>query len=342
LLANKTIKAKLLELRRGKESLLLKEYQSWQRHLHGDPAAELYSATKQQADRFIRKLQKQNGGVLKEKEYPMILRNDVYRAETKLTPYWVKIPIHGLKGGINVPVGVSSPIPDGAKPREAKLMRRNGEWLIYMTIEREVEEKPSKNIIGVDLGIRYPAVTVNSSNPKPGFYGKELRAVQAHYYFLGKKLQKKHAYSAVKQIGSHCRKTTDAALHTVSKRIVEEARNTDAMIVLGNLSGIRNNKGNRTYNRKLNSWPFSRLKQFIKYKAAWQGVRVVEISEAWTSQICHNCGSKGLRVGGRFQCQNCSYEYNADYNGAYNIMKRGIGHALSQGLILAQPMNPIG
>jgi hypothetical protein len=30
-------------------------------------------------------------------------------------------------------------------------------------------------------------------------------------------------------------------------------------------------------------------------------------------------------------------KYNADYNGAYNIMNRGIGQALSQGLLLAQP-----
>jgi hypothetical protein len=32
------------------------------------------------------------------REYPMILRRDVYRADTKLTPYWLKIPM-GLEVG---------------------------------------------------------------------------------------------------------------------------------------------------------------------------------------------------------------------------------------------------
>jgi putative transposase len=342
LIAKKTIKAKVLELRRGKESLLIKEYQNWQRYIHGDRSAELYSATKQQAEKFIRRLQKQNGGTLKDKEYPMILRNDVYRADTKLTQYWIKIPIHGVRGGINVPVGVSSPIPDGAETKEAKLIRRDGDWFIYMTIEKEVEESPPKNIIGVDLGIRHLAVTVNSSNPKPKFHGKELGAVQAHYYNLRKTLQKKNAHGTVKKVGNHCRRVTDAILHKVSKDIVTEAANTKAAIAIGNLAGIRNHGGGKAFNRKLNSWPFHRLEQFVKYKAEWTGVKVMEVPEAYTSQVCHNCGSKGLRVGGRFQCHSCGREYNADYNGAYNIMKRGIGHALSQGLLLTQPVNPIG
>ena len=87
--ARKTIKAKILELRRGKEELLRREYENWQRYIRGDKSAQLYSATKQQEDRLLRKLgDKFNPN----KEYPLILRRDVYRAETKLTPYWLKIP----------------------------------------------------------------------------------------------------------------------------------------------------------------------------------------------------------------------------------------------------------
>ena len=73
--------------------------------------------------------------------------------------------------------------------------------------------------------------------------------------------------------------------------------------------------------------------------AQWRGIKVIEVSEAWTSQTCHHCLSKGFRVGGKFKCFACGHEYNADYNGAYNIMNRGIGQALSQGLFLAQPIS---
>jgi hypothetical protein len=72
----KTIKCKILELRKGKEELLRLEYENFQRYMHGDKSAKLYSATKQQADRLLRKL---NGKIKPNKEYPLILRNDVYK-----------------------------------------------------------------------------------------------------------------------------------------------------------------------------------------------------------------------------------------------------------------------
>jgi hypothetical protein len=85
----KTIKAKILELRKGKEELLRKEYENFQRYLHGDRSVSLYSATKQQAERLLKRIGKPKEG----KEYPLILRKDVYRADTRLTPYWLKIPV---------------------------------------------------------------------------------------------------------------------------------------------------------------------------------------------------------------------------------------------------------
>jgi Fic family protein len=79
MLAKKTVKAKILELREGKRQLLEEEFQNHQKYLRGDEGVELYSATKQQASRFLRRLRKQNGGNIdKAKDYPLILRNDVY------------------------------------------------------------------------------------------------------------------------------------------------------------------------------------------------------------------------------------------------------------------------
>jgi hypothetical protein len=94
--ARKTIKAKILELRKGKEELLRREYENFQRYLRGDRSAPLYSTTKQQADNLLRRLK---GKLKPNKEYPMILRRDVYRANTKLTPYWLKILYMELKAG---------------------------------------------------------------------------------------------------------------------------------------------------------------------------------------------------------------------------------------------------
>ena len=122
--AKKTIKAKILELRKRKEELLKREYENWQRYLRGDKTAPLYSATRQQAEKLLRRLK---GKVKVNREYPMILRRDVYRADTKLTPYWLKIPIYGVRGGINVPIKTHEPITEDTVCREARIIRKGNE-----------------------------------------------------------------------------------------------------------------------------------------------------------------------------------------------------------------------
>jgi transposase, IS605 OrfB family, central region len=344
--ARKTIKAKILELRKGKEELLKREYENFQRYLHGDKPVPLYSATRQQAERLLRRLK---GKLKPNKEYPMILRRDVYRADTKLTPYWLKIPIYGVKGGINVPIKTHEPITEDMVCREAKIIRRKGEWFVYITVEKEVQERNPKSVLAVDLGIRWIATTVNSDNPKPKFYGKDLRRVKGHYFYLRRSLALKKAYKTIKKIGHRERRVINDILHKVSRAIVNEALENDSMIVLGNLKDMRKKDKGRKFNRKLNNgFPYHRLSQLIEYKAKWVGIKVIKVSEKNTSKICHKCGHMGLRVGSLFKCPKCDYSCNADYNGAVNIMKRAMGYmpmagaggALCPGLDTAQ--NSVG
>jgi len=322
--ARKTIKAEILELRKGKEELLKREYENFQRYLRGDKSVLLYSATRQQAERLLRRLK---GKLKPNKEYPMILRRDVYRANTKLTPYWLKIPIYGVKGGINVPIKTHEPITEDMICREAKILRRKGEWFVYITVEKEVEERNPKSVLAVDLGIRWIATTVNSNNPKPKFYDKELRRVKGHYFYLRRSLALKKAYKTIKKIGNKERRVVNDILHKISRAIVNEALENDSIIVLGKLRGIRKNGKGRKFKRKLNNgFPYYKLSYFIEYKARWLGIKVIKVSERNTSKTCHRCGHRGLRVGSLFKCPHCGYVCNADYNGAMNILKRAMGY----------------
>ncbi|MBC7113139.1 MAG: IS200/IS605 family element transposase accessory protein TnpB [Candidatus Methanomethyliales bacterium] len=337
LMKAKTIKAKVLELRKGKEELLRREYENWQNYLRGDKTAQLFSATKQQAERLLGRLK---GKLKPNKEYPLILRRDVYRANTKLTPYWLKIPVYGVKGGINVPIKTHEPITDDMVCREAKMIRKDNEWFVYITVEREVDERTPKSILAIDLGIRWIATTVNSNNPKPKFYGMELRRVKGHFFWLRRTLSLKKAYKAIKKVGHKERRAVNDILHKISKAIVNEALENDSIIVLGDLKGIRRNgegKGRR-FNRKLNNgFPYYKLSQYIEYKARWLGIKVIKVNERNTSKVCHRCGFKGLRVGSLFKCPNCGYTCNADYNGAMNILKRAMGYMPIAGAALTQP-----
>jgi len=316
--AKKTIKAKIPELRKGKQELLIREYENFQKYLHGDKSVPLYSATRQQADRLLRYIGKPKEG----KEYPLILRRDIYRAETKLTKYWLKIPIYGVRGGINVPIKPHSSITPNMQTREAKIMRRKGEWFVYITVQAEIPEKNPNSILAVDLGAHNIATTVNSVDGKPKFYGKKLRAVRGHYFYLRRNLPNR---KAVKKIGSHERRIANHELHKISKAIVHEAVENNSVIVVGKLKGIRRNGKGRKLNRKLNSFPYYRLVSFIEYKANWQGIPILKVNEAYTSQTCSRCRGMGLRVAGLFQCPQCGLNLNADWNGAKNILKRALG-----------------
>jgi len=122
---------------------------------------------------------------------------------------------------------------------------------------------------------------------------------------------------------------------------VEEAERLNAVIAVGNPKGIRKNDKGRRFNRKLNSWPFWKLRQYIKYKASWRGIMVVEVSEAYTSQRCWRCGAisvRSCRHRGLFECSQCGLDENADRNGTFNIGRRALGQVSKVGAAVNQPV----
>jgi transposase len=79
------------------------------------------------------------------------------------------------------------------------------------------------------------------------------------------------------------------------------------------------------FNRKLAGFQYYKLTQYIKYKTALVGIKVIQVSEARTSQYCRKCYQKGARkVQGLFTCTKCGEE-NADRNAAFNIAYRALG-----------------
>jgi putative transposase len=344
--ARKTIKAKILELRKGKEELLKREYENFQRYLHGDKLVPLYSATRQQADRFLRRIK---GKIKEDREYPMILRRDIIKLvkrDTKLTPYWFRVPVYGKKGGIWVPVRPHEEIePSEWSIRESKIIRRGEEWFVYIVVEKEVEEpRPSSKIIAIDIGDKNIATKVELDGGRIGgvkFYGREVRGIRRHYDWLRRRLGEKKLLGEIRRIGSKERRKVNDILHKISREVVERARDMGATIVIGDLEGIRRRDRGRTLNRIVNRMPYYKLTRFIEYKAAFNGVPVIRVKENNTSKTCHRCNSIGIRkTQGLFYCPNCNLQYNADLNGAINIGRVALGYMPRGGAALTRPITP--
>jgi len=331
----RTIHARLVLDRKGKRVAIEREYSAWQRQLHGNDD-QLYSATKQQAERFKQRIRKQNGYGIKPREYPMILRRDcvkIQRQRDSVFKWWIRIPLK--PDSIWVPIQLpreQEPLL-GYDVRECKLIREGANLFVNITVEKEARLKRSyATILPIDMGIRKLATTIE--NDKPHFYGKQIRQTRGRYFRLRRSVGKGRI---IKKWRHKERETVKHQVHTITRRIVNKAKQMNAIIAIGDLKRIRRNGKGASFNRRLSSQPFYLFKQFLTYKANWEGIRVLTVPEAYTSQTCHRCGMKGQRVAGRFSCQNCGLVTDADVNGAWNIGKRAHGLIHETGVVLTPP-----
>jgi IS605 OrfB family transposase len=144
---------------------------------------------------------------------------------------------------------------------------------------------------------------------------------------------------------NHIRTEPDSNITKFHNRLAKrkgKAKATNAIIAIGDLEGIRDQDKGRHFNRRLASQPFYLFKQYLTYKANWEGIRVITVPEAYTSQTCHRCGMRGQRVAGRFSCQNCGLVCDADVNGAWNIRKRAHGLLAHETEVVLTPPGTLG
>jgi putative transposase len=339
----KTIRAKVIGLTNIKREKLSNEYRNFNEYLKGKKEVDLYSATKQQADRLLWKLRKAKNF----KKQPLIIRNDLIRIEkqdTKLSKYWCKMPVYKKS------IWVAIQFPNNQEEllkcsvRETKFISKNSNWFLLITVQKDVRvKKRYDGILAVDLGEKHIATSVEFANGSMNikFYGREVRGIRRHYGWLRKRLGEKKLIKEIKRIGQTETRKINDILHKISREIVNEAIKSNSAIVLGELKGIRKSAKGKRMNRIVSNMPYYKLTKYIEYKAGWQGIQVFEINERETSHICSRCGSVGKRpYQGLFVCPKCG-EYNADLNGCINIAKRSLEYILRDGVQLAEPITLI-
>jgi putative transposase len=161
----RTIHAKLILDRCGKREAIEREYLAWQRQLRGEDE-DLYSATKQQADRFKQRIRKQNGHSVKHKEYPLILRRDCVKIQhhkDSVFRWWIRIPIHPRSIPIQFPR--IQPLLK-YEVRECKLIKDCEKWFVNITVQKNARLKRKyAAILPIDMGIRKLATTIETGSP---------------------------------------------------------------------------------------------------------------------------------------------------------------------------------
>jgi putative transposase len=242
-------------------------------------------------------------------------------------------------------------IREGATIGDAKLWYDPSKKRFYLLVSLTIsipDPTPTQlpDVVGIDVGIRYLAVTSTSTGKASFHPGKRIRHRANHYARLRKRLQHKGTRGAkrrVRRIEQRERRLKLQANHLIAKQIIEQYPH--ALIGLEHLTDIRertrrrkrrrkkNGKGfepvsrkARKANRVYSQWSFAELQALISYKAALAGSQAVKVDANYTSKCCPMCGHTAEenrpRKGLLFVCQQCHYRLHADLVGARNLTLR--------------------
>ncbi len=180
-----------------------------------------------------------------------------------------------------------------------------------------------ETIIGVDRNTsKHVLVASNINTGKVLKLGKQCQHIHNKYKHIRKNLQAKQKFSLLKKIKNRESRIVRNINHQISKKLVVEAKNNKAILVLEELKNIRKTARTKRKQRdSLNSWSFNQLGEMIEYKAKKLGVLVAYIESQYTSQRCSRCGhiESNNRKAKVFHCVKCGVVENADANAGFNI-----------------------
>lgn len=212
----------------------------------------------------------------------------------------------------------------GRQPTAATLCKhRDGQYYIHIQLTDEAPKPTqSSNVIGVDFGRRDIAHTSEGDS----WSGQQIQKVRDKFARVRASLQSKGTKNAkrrLKRLSGRERRFQAWVNHTISRSIINRAIATNAAVAIEELTGIRERTNhqprNKTERRRSNNWAFYQLRMYLSYKAVMEGVSVILVNPAYTSQTCHQCLHIGIRTSKRFKCGNCGWHGDADLNGSLVI-----------------------
>jgi putative transposase len=200
---------------------------------------------------------------------------------------------------------------------------------------KEVSQIECNSVAGIDRNLANVTIgnchhTKQFNLSKAADITENTRSIMRSFKRNDARIRKK-LYS---KYGMRRKNRVNQLLHKISKIIALESKQNKTAIAFEDIRHIRKlyQRGNyqsRSYRGSLNSWSFSEIKRQIEYKAAWEGVPVIQLSvkeTRGTSQLCPRCGKKITQVDRRTRQLWCA-EYkrwiDRDVIAAMNLSIRG-------------------
>ncbi|MEG4630870.1 transposase [Microcoleus sp. AR_TQ3_B6] len=279
-----------------------------------------------------------------------------------------------LKKGIIKLSGTEISIKTKVKPErvcQVRLVPKCDSYVIeviYNEPESTLDENPKNFVASIDLGLNnLVALTSN----QPGFTpllinGRPLKSINQFYNKrkaqLQSQLKRGRKTSSRIQRLTRCRnQKVDNYLHHTSRKIVDllVAKQIETLVIGKNVQWKNESNLGKQTNQNFVNVPHARLIEMLEYKAQLVGVKVLQQEESYTSQssflnldpipVYGQTGNdvifSGKRIKRGLYKTSVGQLINSDVNGAYNILRKAIPNAFSNGIgsCVVQPrrVNPL-
>jgi IS605 OrfB family transposase len=198
-----------------------------------------------------------------------------------------------------------------------RIEKVNRRWYCYIRILKSDPQPFGEHIMGIDLGIKVPAVAATSTG-KIRFFGngRQMRYICTSQTSKLSKLMRNKNYGLIRKMDHKWGSRLLSIDHQISKSIIDFALEENIKtIILENLNHLQKKSD---AGKKISSWSYMRLKSFLEYKANKIGINIRVINPYNTSKRCPNCCRINISTSRGYKCS-CGYKNHRDVVGAINI-----------------------
>lgn len=224
-------------------------------------------------------------------------------------------------------------LPTETKIISTTVSEKAGHWFVSVQVEKEVEQNPTDNSTGVDVGVSHLATLsdgTNFDNPKAlRSNQKRLRLLQKSVSRKTNKLSNNRKKAVLKVRKQHYR------ISCIRKDASHKS--TTAITKLYGIIGIEslNVAGmlkDHSMAKSLSDAAMSEFLRQLKYKSEWNGCKIVEAPRFYpSSKTCNRCGNiQNMPVKIRtYRCGSCDLVMDRDLNAAINLNKIAVSSTVT-------------
>jgi transposase len=246
------------------------------------------------------------------KSLPLLCEGTLEESKTSHFQYWIKVA-----NGPRLPAQTHRALKNALR-RGGTLIKmceiRQGKHALLASVFVEFKKPEptlSHDYLGTDVGVN--AGVARSD----GYIGKDLHPL------LNRSKQKRAEQRRQGHLTSSARSTCKQYLDREARKVVNVCQRSGKSLAVESLKTLANLK----LRGSIGTWAKQHFATRCLLLAEEQGVSVVQVSPAYTSQTCprcNHCDSRNRR-GTVFECKRCGYVAHADFVGARNIARKARG-----------------